>query len=76
MSQLVIRYRPIGTIHSPWLDIAGMPIQPSGAIGVRGSIELILEFAVGLRDLEGFLPSPVREIPRWSKRSRSQKTKP
>jgi len=32
-------YTPIGTIRSPFTDIAGMPIQPVGARGVRGTIE-------------------------------------
>ena len=47
-------YVPIGTVHSPFSDIAGMPIQPSGARGIRGSIEIRQEFVVGLRDLEEF----------------------
>ena len=45
---------PIGTIHTPWTDIAGMPIQPGGAQGVKGTVEIRPEFAEGLRDLEGF----------------------
>ncbi len=47
-------YRPIGTIHSPFTDIAGMPIQPTGARGVQGTIELDPEFCEGLADLDGF----------------------
>jgi tRNA (adenine37-N6)-methyltransferase len=47
-------YSPIGTIHTPWTDIAGMPIQPSGARGVPGTVEIFPEFAEGLRDIEGF----------------------
>ena len=31
-----------------------MPIQPSGAAGVRGTVELFPEFADGLKDLDGF----------------------
>jgi tRNA (adenine37-N6)-methyltransferase len=31
-----------------------MPIQPSGARGIRGSIEIRQEFIAGLRDLEEF----------------------
>jgi len=31
-----------------------MPIQPSGARGVRGTVEIESEFVPGLRDLEGF----------------------
>ena len=45
---------PIGTIHSPFHDIAGMPIQPNGARGVQGTVEIADRFADGLRDLEGF----------------------
>ncbi|OPY35521.1 MAG: S-adenosyl-L-methionine-binding protein [Methanoregula sp. PtaU1.Bin051] len=49
-----IAFIPIGTIRSPFTDIAGMPIQPSGARGVRGTVEVFREFADGLSDLEGF----------------------
>ncbi len=49
-----IIYRPIGWIHSPFQDIAGMPIQPAGALGVQGSVELSDEFVAGLKDLQGF----------------------
>jgi tRNA-Thr(GGU) m(6)t(6)A37 methyltransferase TsaA len=49
-----INYQPIGIIHSPFDDIAGMPIQPSGAAGVRGVVEVAPEYAPGLKDLEGF----------------------
>ena len=47
-------YTPIGTIHSPYTDIAGMPIQPSGARGVRGTIEIRSDLSEGLSDLDGF----------------------
>jgi len=50
----VVTLTPIGTIHSPHTDLAGMPIQPAGAKGIRGSITLKEEFRDGLRDLEGF----------------------
>ncbi|PKL64004.1 MAG: tRNA (N6-threonylcarbamoyladenosine(37)-N6)-methyltransferase TrmO [Methanomicrobiales archaeon HGW-Methanomicrobiales-3] len=50
----VISLTPIGIIHSPHKDLAGMPIQPAGAKGIRGSISLKEEFRDGLRDLEGF----------------------
>jgi tRNA (adenine37-N6)-methyltransferase len=49
-----IVYKPIGIIHSPFLRREGMPIQPTGAIGVKGRIEVEPELADGLRDLEGF----------------------
>ena len=50
----LIQYRPIGVLHTPFKDIAGMPIQPAGAAGVRGTAEIDDEFAPGLQDLEGF----------------------
>ena len=50
----VYSYRPIGTIHSPFTDVAGMPIQPTGARGVKGTIDLVPDFCEGLADLEGF----------------------
>ncbi len=31
-----------------------MPIQPSGAAGVKGSVEVLPEYADGLQDLDGF----------------------
>jgi len=49
-----ICYRSIGTIHSPFEEVKGVPIQPTGAIGIRGAIQVAPEFADGLKDLEGF----------------------
>ena len=31
-----------------------MPIQPAGAIGIQGSVEVFSEFQEGLSDIEGF----------------------
>jgi tRNA (adenine37-N6)-methyltransferase len=45
---------PIGIIHSPFTDINGMPIQPTGARGIRGSIRIFSEFGDGIRDIDGF----------------------
>lgn len=50
----VFSFTPIGTIHSPFTEPAGMPIQPAGAVGVRGTIVIDEKFRVGLRDLCGF----------------------
>ena len=44
----------IGIVHSPFSDIAGMPIQPSRARGIWGIIEIHPEFVAGLKDLEDF----------------------
>ncbi|NTV32650.1 MAG: tRNA (N6-threonylcarbamoyladenosine(37)-N6)-methyltransferase TrmO [Deltaproteobacteria bacterium] len=46
--------RPVGVIHTPFKELENMPIQPSGAAGVRGTVELFPEFADGLKDLDGF----------------------
>jgi tRNA-Thr(GGU) m(6)t(6)A37 methyltransferase TsaA len=49
-----IKYIPIGFIHSPFNDLAGMPIQPGGAIGIPGQIHLDPQYTPGLKDLDGF----------------------
>lgn len=49
-----IRYKPIGVIHSPFKDPKGTPIQPAGAEGVNGKVEVFPEYADGLKDIEGF----------------------
>jgi tRNA (adenine37-N6)-methyltransferase len=49
-----IIYRPIGTIHSPFKEIAGMPIQQIGAQDVRATIDIEPAYAEGLKDLDGF----------------------
>jgi tRNA-Thr(GGU) m(6)t(6)A37 methyltransferase TsaA len=46
--------RPIGIIHTPFLQSQGTPIQSSVAGGSEGIVELMPEFAAGLRDLAGF----------------------
>ena len=49
-----ITYKPIGIIHSPFKEPKGTPIQPEGARGVAGTVELFPEYAGGLKDIEGF----------------------
>jgi len=49
-----VKFTPIGIIHSPFGDLEGMPIQPAGASGVKGTVEVLPSFADGLRDLDGF----------------------
>ncbi len=49
-----IKYTPIGIVHSPFTTLEGMPIQPSGAKGITGTVELKKQFAPGLKDLNGF----------------------
>ena len=49
-----IEFEPIGIIHTPFTKPEGMPIQPAGAVGVQGTVEIFEEFRPGLKDLEGF----------------------
>jgi tRNA-Thr(GGU) m(6)t(6)A37 methyltransferase TsaA len=49
-----ITFHPIGTIHSPFTDLTDMPIQPTGAASAPGTVEILPEFAEGLKDLGGF----------------------
>lgn len=49
-----IRYKPIGVIHSPFKEPEGTPIQPAGAKGINGTVEIFPEYAEGLKDIEGF----------------------
>jgi tRNA-Thr(GGU) m(6)t(6)A37 methyltransferase TsaA len=49
-----IRYKPIGVIHSPFKEPKGTPIQPAGAKGINGAVEIFPEYAEGLKDIEGF----------------------
>ena len=45
---------PIGVIHSSHINIEGMPVQPTGAVGFEGTVEIDEKYAEGLKDLEGF----------------------
>ena len=49
-----IIYHPIGIIHSPFTDLADMPIQPTGAASAPGMVEISAEYVEGLQDLDGF----------------------
>ena len=49
-----ITYRPIGIIHSPFKEVEGIPIQPSGAAGIKGTVEVYKQYTAGLKDLDGF----------------------
>lgn len=51
---ITMEYMPIGIIRSPHTSLAGMPIQPSGARGIPGTVELFPQFQDGLKDLDGF----------------------
>ena len=49
-----IEYQSIGIIHSPFTALDGMPIQPAGAAGIEGTVEVFPEYEDGLKDLDGF----------------------
>ena len=49
-----ISITPIGIIETPFDDLKGMPIQPSGADKIQGTIIIDKEYEEGLSDLEGF----------------------
>jgi tRNA (adenine37-N6)-methyltransferase len=52
MSEII--YKPIGLIHSPYKGLRNLPVQPSGAVGIKGFIEIFPEYESGLADLDGF----------------------
>ena len=49
-----ISFKQIGVIHSAFTEPAGTPIQPPGADGAKGTVELFPEYTKGLEDLNGF----------------------
>lgn len=51
---MCIEYHPIGIVHSPFDDVVGVPIQPSRAAGIVGTVEVFEPYAPGLADLDGF----------------------
>jgi tRNA-Thr(GGU) m(6)t(6)A37 methyltransferase TsaA len=51
---MIIKFEPIGTIHTPYKTKEGMPIQSVGAEGIKGIIKLKKKYVKGLLDLDGF----------------------
>lgn len=49
-----ITFFPIGVVRSEHTVAKETPIQPAYAKGCRGRVEILPQFAEGLRDLEGF----------------------
>jgi len=49
-----INYKPIGVIHSPFKEAKGTPIQPAGAKGIPGTVEVFPQYAKGLKDVDDF----------------------
>jgi len=48
------RWRCGGLIHSPFKEPTGTPIQPVFSEGAEGTVEVLPQYAEGLRDLAGF----------------------
>jgi tRNA-Thr(GGU) m(6)t(6)A37 methyltransferase TsaA len=59
---MIIEFTPIGIIHSPFTDLAHMPIQPrysereqsNSTASTSGTVEIFPEYVEGLQDLDGF----------------------
>ncbi len=49
-----IIYKPIGIIRSRFKEPKGTPIQPEGAMGIDGRVEVFREYVEGLLDVDGF----------------------
>ena len=47
-------FRPIGFVHSPFMDTSSIPRGLGARHEAEGSIELLREFEAGLADIEGF----------------------
>jgi len=53
-SMLTTTFKHIGVLRTPFTDVSDMPIQPSGASGVQGTLVLDPLYLPALKDLEGF----------------------
>lgn len=51
---MIIEYKPIGFVHSPFKQRKGTPIQPSRSKNIEGTVRIEDEFVGGLNDLDGF----------------------
>lgn len=47
-------FMPIGTIHTPFKSLEGIPIQGALHPQTQGWVEIFPQYAPGLRDVEGF----------------------
>ena len=52
--KMKIEFHQIGVIRTPFTQLEGMPIQPAGGTGVKGTVEVFEEYRAGLKDLDGF----------------------
>jgi tRNA (adenine37-N6)-methyltransferase len=49
-----LEFTPIGIIHTPFVELEDMPIQPAGAASIKGTVEVFADYRPGLKDLDGF----------------------
>ena len=49
-----IKYKPIGIIHSEFIEKENTPIQGVFAKDARGEVEVFPQYADGLKDIDGF----------------------
>lgn len=49
-----MQLQPIGHIHTPFGNKEDCPIQPAHAAAAEGRVELLSEYAAGLKDIESF----------------------
>ncbi|MBI5890027.1 MAG: tRNA (N6-threonylcarbamoyladenosine(37)-N6)-methyltransferase TrmO [Nitrosomonadales bacterium] len=49
-----VEIKPVGIIHTPFTTKESCPIQPLYASGAVGRVEVLEEFAAGLKDVETF----------------------
>jgi tRNA-Thr(GGU) m(6)t(6)A37 methyltransferase TsaA len=54
MNSVELVLRPIGVIHTPFVEASETPIQPTYAADAVGTVELRSEYSEGLADLDGF----------------------
>ena len=66
-----IIFKAIGTVYSPFKTLENMPIQPAGARGVKGTVEVLPEFHAALQDLSGF--SHIYLLYHFHRKGRNQK---
>lgn len=50
----MIQCEAIGIIHTPFVTPENIPIQPPGAAGLNGTVEVFQKDQAGLKDLDGF----------------------
>lgn len=54
MEQEQIILNALGKIKTPWQTLENMPIQPTGAKGVKGIVELNPKYSAGIKEIEHF----------------------